>query len=230
MSITAGIYTMVVISIERVRCVLPPRVQEVAMPDTRSIGIRGTVIALFIVWVMSVVIAVPAAVNFDVGVTDDEHTNDSNHSLVVCQSMWNSVQTSAYSLFVLAVSYLLPQFALYVNYGRLAAYLWSRRRAVAATSSQPQAVDAGSQSTTQGGGSVAAPIARSTVNTIKMLATIAVLFLASWAPYFTIMTIEVIHILILITALWVFSAASSITAFVSVRLCVCLSPARYIRN
>ena len=181
MFITSGIYTLVLISVERVRCVLPARGHTVATPDTRSIGIRGTIITLAIVWMSSLILAVPTAVNFDVGVA--RGTNSSNHSLVLCQSTWNSLETSIYSLLVLAVSYLLPQVIIYVNYGRLAAYLWSRRRAVAA--------DAGSQTTRQG---AVTPIARSTVKIIKMLLTIVILFLASWAPYFTIMTIEVICI------------------------------------
>lgn len=90
--ITAGIYTMVVVSVERVRCVLPARGSDVPTPDSRSIGVRGTVVALVIVWMLSTVIAVPAAVNFDVGVVDDP--GESNHSLVVCHATWNSLQTS----------------------------------------------------------------------------------------------------------------------------------------
>ena len=38
MSITAGIYIMVVLSIERLRCVLPPPGQEIPSPISRSIG------------------------------------------------------------------------------------------------------------------------------------------------------------------------------------------------
>ena len=38
MSITAGIYTMVIISIERLRCVVPPSGHDVPCPNTRSIG------------------------------------------------------------------------------------------------------------------------------------------------------------------------------------------------
>ena len=99
LSITAGIYTMVVVSVERVRCVVPPQGLEMATPSTRSIGIRGTIIALAVVWVMSIVIAVPAAVNFDVIAV--EHTNSSNHSAhALCQSTYDSLQTLIYSLFL----------------------------------------------------------------------------------------------------------------------------------
>jgi len=187
LSITAGIYTMVVVSIERVRCVLPARGHDVPTPGTRSIGIRGTIIAIAMVWMLSVIVAVPTGFNFDVGVVDDT---------VVCHSTWTSLQTSIYSLFLLVVSYLLPQAVLYVNYGRLAAYLWRRSRAIAAarTQPQPQSVNADSQTVTQRGTSGATPTAINTVRTIMMLATIAIMFLAAWAPYFTIMTIEVICI------------------------------------
>jgi len=68
---TAGIYTMVVVSVERVRCVLPAPGHDVPTLGTRSIGLRGTVIALAVVWTMSVVVAVPTAINFDVGVVDE---------------------------------------------------------------------------------------------------------------------------------------------------------------
>jgi len=193
LSITAGIYTMVVVSIERVRCVLPARGHDVPTPDTRSIGVRGTIIAIATIWASSAVIAVPMAVNFDVGLAHD--TDSSNQSQVVCHPTWNNLQTSGYSLFVLVVSYLLPQAVIYVNYGRLAAYLWRRHRAVAASSAQPQSVVSGSQTTRPAGGSSSRskPVARSTLKTIKMLATVAILFLAAWAPYFTIITIEVIR-------------------------------------
>jgi len=188
-SISAGIYTMLVISLERVRCVLPARGQQFPTPDARSLGVRGTIIALAVVWALSVVVAVPVAVNFDVAATNDT----SNHSVHVCQPMWNSLETSVYSLFLLVVSYLLPQAVIYVNYGRLARYLWSRQRAVAAANAgQPQVASADSQTSRQNVASTTTPIARSTLRTVKMLVTISVLFLASWAPYFTIMTIEVI--------------------------------------
>lgn len=182
---------MVVMSIERVRCVLPARGHDVVTTtDSRSIGVRGTLIVLAMVWMSSVVLSAPTAVNFDVGVADD--INASNHSTMVCQPTWSSIQTSVYSLFVLAVSYLLPQAIIYVNYGRLAAYLWKRRAAVTTVNVQPQTSDGGSQPRRPGGGG--ASITRSTVKSVKMLVTISVLFLASWAPYFTIMTIEVICI------------------------------------
>ena len=175
---------MVIVSIERVRCVLPTKGHAVVMPG-RSIGIRGTMIALAFVWVLSVVLAVPNAVNFEVGVVDDP--DSSNHSLVVCHSTWNSLQTSVYSMFLLAASYVVPMAILYVNYGRLAAYLWKRSRVVTPIST-------GSQTTTPGGGSATTPTA---VRSIKMLATVAILFLAAWAPYFTIMTIKVCRIVLL---------------------------------
>ena len=196
MSITAGICTMVVISIERARCVLPGRGQAVPTPDSRSIGLRCTIFALAVVWVWSIVVAVPVGVNFDIGTY---HVNGSNHSVSVCQPTWSSLQTSIYSLFLLVVSYLLPQAVLYINYGRVAVYLWSRHRAVVATSGQPQACSSTGQTGQQGGRSSNAlmPTA-STLNTIKMLMTVSILFLASWAPYFTIMTIEVIRILLFI--------------------------------
>ena len=181
---------MVVISIERVRCVLPARGQVMATAN-RSIGIRGTIIALAVIWMCSVVIVVPDVVYFDVRVAD--HTGSGNNSVVVCHSTWNSLQRSIYSLFLLVVSYLLPQVVLYVNYGRLTAYLWNRHLIVN-PSAQPQAADAGSQITRHGAGSEATPIARSTVRSIKMMMTIAILFLISWAPYFTIMTLQVICI------------------------------------
>jgi len=187
--ITAGIYTMVVMSIERVRCVLPAQGQHVSMPNTCSIGKRGTIIALAVIWVLAFILAVPTAVNFDVGVAHD--TTNTNHSLLVCHSTWNSFQTSINSLFLLVVSYLLPMAVLYVNYGRLAAYLWRRGRTVAAASVQPPAVDAGSQNTSRAGPSAATPTSRSTLRTIKMLGAVSILFSVSWAPYFTIMTIEV---------------------------------------
>ena len=203
LSITAGIYTMVVVSVERVRCVVPSQGLEMATPSTRSIGIRGTIIALAVVWVMSIVIAVPGAVNYDVIILEEhtEETNSSNHSEhALCQPTYDSLQTLIYSLFLLVISYLLPQAILYVNYGRLAAYLWNRRRAVATTNAQPQAANTGSRITTQGSTSTAMKTARTTLKSIKMLATVAVLFLAAWAPYFTIMTIKVIRICFLITS------------------------------
>lgn len=189
LSITAGIYTMVVISVERVRCVLPAR-GHVTGTSSRSIGKRGTIITLAVIWMLSVVIVVPDAIYFNVGVV--VQTGSSNNSLVVCHSTWNNHPRSIYSLFLLVVSYLLPQAVIYINYGRVAAYLWNQRLVVT-PSAEPQAVDAdaGSQTTRHGGGSTATPITRSTLRSIKMLVTTAILFLVSWAPYFTILTLQV---------------------------------------
>ena len=159
------------------------------MPGTRSIGIRGTIVALAFVWVLSVVLAIPTAVNFNIGVAD--HSATGNQSLLVCHATWESFTTSAYSLFLLVASYLVPMVILYVNYGRLAAYLWKRSRAVNPAS-------AGSQSTTSGSGSATS---LTVIRSVKMLATVALLFLAAWAPYFTITTIDVIRICSLIGSL-----------------------------
>jgi len=73
------------------------------------LGIRGTVIALGITWGFSVVIAIPAAIKFDV-VEDKMHNHhDNNHSMEACQSTWNTLHTSIYSLVLLVASYLIPQ-------------------------------------------------------------------------------------------------------------------------
>jgi len=185
MSVTASIHTMVILSIERVRCVIPPRGHNVAV-SSRSLGIRGAVIGLAIVWMSSIVMAVPAAVNFDISFVND--SGESNLSVAVCHSTWSSYSTAISSLIVLVVSYLLPQAILYVNYGRLAAYLWHRSKAVSAARAQPQT------GARQGGDSTATPPERSTLKAIKMVATIGILALFAWCPYFTITTIEVVHL------------------------------------
>jgi len=209
MCVTAGIYTMVLISIERVRCVLPAPGRDVPSPGTRSLGIRGTLIALAVVWGTSAVVAVPTAVHFDVGLAD--HTDSSNHTLIVCHSTWNTLPRTIYSLLVVVVSYVLPQVVLSVNYtavwlpisgvnvvpsmqpelsrsrAMLGAELGDKRLHIHIEKYSEDHQDAG-----YCGCSVST--SRSTVRTIKMLATVAVLFLVAWAPYFTIMTIEVIRI------------------------------------
>jgi len=92
-----------------------------------------------------------------------------------------------------------PMAVLYVNYGRLAAYLWKRNRAAHAGST-----------ISRGGGRTTPHAARS----IKMLGTVAVLFLAAWAPYFTITTIEVIVLLFsyqMRRPLWAYSVVDNIS-------------------
>jgi len=219
---------MVLISIERVRCVLPAPGRDVPSPGTRSLGIRGTLIALAVVWGTSAVVAVPTAVHFDVGLAD--HTDSSNHTLIVCHSTWNTLPRTIYSLLVVVVSYVLPQVVLSVNYtavwlpisgvnvvpsmqpelsrsrAMLGAELGDKRLHIHIEKYSEDHQDAGywrlhihvekysedHQDAGYCGCSVST--SRSTVRTIKMLATVAVLFLVAWAPYFTIMTIEVIRI------------------------------------
>jgi len=85
----------------------------------------------------------------------------------------------------------LRQVVLYINYGRLAAYLWRRHRVVG-SQSQVHAANAGAGHSQGHGGAQTTPaVAPQSLNIIKMLATIALLFLAAWAPYFTMMTIRV---------------------------------------
>jgi len=78
---------------------------------------------------------------------------------------------------------------LYINYGRLAAYLWRRHRVVG-SQSHAHVTSAGEQSHGRDAAQTT-PVAPKTVNVIKMLATVALLFLVAWAPYFTMMTIKV---------------------------------------
>jgi len=189
MSVAANIFTMVILSIERVRCVIPPRGHDVALSG-RSLGIRGALIGLVIIWISSIVLAIPTAVNFNVSaVNDSDHdSGESNHSIAICHSTWSSYSTAINSVVLLVVSYLLPQVILYINYGRLAAYLWHRSKAVSAARTQPQT------GARQGGDSTATPTSRSTLKSIKMVATIGILALVSWCPYFIITTFEVVHL------------------------------------
>jgi len=76
------------------------------------------------------------------------------------------------------------QIVLYINYGRLAAYLWRRHRTVSVIGFQSNVHVVNAVQTRT-------PIARYSPNIIKMLVTVALLFLAAWAPYFTIITFKV---------------------------------------
>jgi len=75
---------------------------------------------------------------------------------------------------------------LYVNYGRLAGYLWRQHRVV--VDSQSTHAKA---STSGGPSSQTSSVAPETLNIIKMLVTVAVLFLVSWVPYFIVLTTKV---------------------------------------
>ena len=164
LSITASIYSMVAISVERYRRV-------VASTSSHVFTSRATGAIIAVVWTLAVVMAVPNFADYAIRNKTQIVTNRTVH---VCKPVLDYPFPLVNTLLILVVSYVTPQLILVVNYGRIIMFLRMRRREL--MSSEAGVEMAGT---------------RNTIKIIRMLSLMAVLFSLSWAPYFVILVLEV---------------------------------------
>ena len=118
LSITASIYSMVAITVERYRRV-------VASTSSHVFSSRATRAIIAVVWTLAVVMSVS---NFAAYAIRNKTQIITNRTVPICEPVLDYPFPLVNALLILVVSYVTPQLVLVVNYGRNIMFLRISRR------------------------------------------------------------------------------------------------------
>uniref|UniRef100_A0A8D0H6E4 Neuropeptide FF receptor 1 n=1 Tax=Sphenodon punctatus TaxID=8508 RepID=A0A8D0H6E4_SPHPU len=172
MSVSSSVFTLVAIAVDRFLCIVYPFKSKLSLLKALN--------TIAIIWVLAITIMCPSAVMLTVGVMEDHYmVYGKNQSLAYplysCYEAWpDSEMRKVYTTVLFAYIYVAPLTLIMVMYGRLGIQLYmslgpvSRHRVV-------------SQERCSTG------VSRRKVKVIKMLLLVALLFMLSWLPLWTLM-------------------------------------------
>ncbi|KAH0623549.1 hypothetical protein JD844_006424 [Phrynosoma platyrhinos] len=168
MSVSASVFTLVAIAVERFRCIVYPFRQKLTL--------RKALITIVIIWVLALIIMCPSAVTLTV-TRDDYHfmVDAYNHSypFYSCWEAWpDQEMRKIYTTILFSHIYLAPLTSIVIMYARVAFKLFK--------SSAPIR---GSQSEDNEGRRVS----KRKIKVINMLIIVALFFTLSWLPLWTLM-------------------------------------------
>uniref|UniRef100_A0A8C5JGW5 Neuropeptide FF receptor 1 n=1 Tax=Junco hyemalis TaxID=40217 RepID=A0A8C5JGW5_JUNHY len=166
MSVSASVFTLVAIAVERFRCIVHPFRQKLTL--------RKALLTIAVIWVLALLIMCPAAVTLTV--TREEHhfmvdTYNNSYPLYSCWEAWPETgMRRIYTTVLFSHIYVAPLALIVVMYARIAFKLF---KSVAPTQSgeEPEG----------------RRISRRKAKVINMLIIVALFFSVSWLPLWTLM-------------------------------------------
>ncbi|XP_067084059.1 neuropeptide FF receptor 1 like 2 [Osmerus mordax] len=178
MSVAASVFTLVAIAVDRFRCIVYP-----FQPKLSLFVAKGTIV---MIWVLAVVIMCPSAA----ALTVEEvpyHYMVSNREFNVTYPLYTCYENFAnpkmrkiYTTVLFAHIYLVPLTLITLMYGRIGVKLYTS----VVSNREPQDTAVQGPSGRHEGRPL---ISQKKIKVIKMLIVVAVLFMVSWLPLWTLM-------------------------------------------
>ncbi|XP_017202989.1 neuropeptide FF receptor 2 [Oryctolagus cuniculus] len=169
-SVAASVFTLVAIAIDRFWCVVHP--------FKPKITIKTAFVIIVIIWVLAITIISPSAVMLHV--QEEQHyqvrLNSQNKTSPVywCREDWPSPEMrKIYTTVLFATIYLAPLSLIVIMYGRIGISLFKATAPHTGQQTQEQS-----------------QVSRRKQKVIKMLLTVALLFILSWLPLWTLMMLS----------------------------------------
>ncbi|XP_033474607.2 neuropeptide FF receptor 1 like 2 [Epinephelus lanceolatus] len=179
MSVSASVFTLVAIAVERFRCIVYP-----LQPKTTILVANA---AIVLIWVLAVVMMCPAAVALTVEEVPYHYilyNDDFNHTLPLytCyENFANPQMRKVYTTVLFAHIYVVPLVVITLMYGSIGGKLCFS----VVANREPQLANATVQAGGRRGGQPT--ISQKKIRVIKMLIVVALLFMLSWLPLWTLM-------------------------------------------
>ena len=165
--ITSSIYTLVCVSFERHRAIIGSHGHQVTF--------RMVFILIPVIWVFSLLVSIPTLIEYSVNNITVIGGNKHNTQLS-CGSQQKSWDFSlSNAIFVNIVSYFIPVIILFRNYIQVAIYVWKKGRKIR---NKPGPTGHNLTSLLR---------FKSTIQLVKLLVAVAVIFAVSWLPFFIIL-------------------------------------------
>ncbi|NWI14490.1 NPFF1 protein, partial [Crypturellus soui] len=168
MSVSASVFTLVAIAVERFRCIVHPFRQKLTL--------RKALVTIAVIWVLALVIMCPSAITLRV--TREEHhfmldAHNNSYPLYSCWEAWpDAGMRRVYTTVLFTHIYVAPLALIVAMYARIALKLF---RAAAPA---------------RGGGAdepEARRVSRRKARVVNMLVMVALFFTLSWLPLWTLM-------------------------------------------
>ncbi|KAE8591047.1 hypothetical protein XENTR_v10018292 [Xenopus tropicalis] len=168
MSVSASVFTLVAIAVERFRCIVYPFRQKLTL--------RKAIITIIIIWVLALIIMCPSAVTLTV-TKDDFHfmVDDYNnyYPLYSCWEEWPDTEMrKIYTTVLFSHIYLAPLTLIVIMYARIAFKLFKSSAPIRGSVSEENE---------------GRRVSKRKVRVIYMLIIVALFFSLSWLPLWTLM-------------------------------------------
>ncbi|NXF34863.1 NPFF1 protein, partial [Nyctibius bracteatus] len=166
MSVSASVFTLVAIAVERFRCIVHPFRQKLTL--------RKALVTITIIWVVALLIMCPAAITLTV--TREEHhfmvdTYNNSYPLYSCWEAWPETRMRRiYTTVLFSHIYVVPLALIVVMYTRIAFKLF-KSPAPACGQEEPER----------------RRVSQRKAKVINMLIIVALFFTLSWLPLWTLM-------------------------------------------
>ncbi|KAM5284311.1 neuropeptide FF receptor 2 isoform 1-T2 [Hipposideros larvatus] len=170
-SVAASVFTLVAISVDRFRCVV--------YPFKPKLTVKTALVIIVIIWVLAIAIMSPSAIMLDVQeeIYYRVKLNSQNKTIPVywCREDWPSMEMrKVYTTVLFASIYLAPLSFIVIMYGKIGLVLF--RMTVPHTGKQNQ--------------EQWQVVSKKKQKVIKMLLIVALLFILSWLPLWTLMMLS----------------------------------------
>uniref|UniRef100_A0A3B4E621 Neuropeptide FF receptor 1 n=2 Tax=Pygocentrus nattereri TaxID=42514 RepID=A0A3B4E621_PYGNA len=172
MSVCASVFTLVAIAVDRFRCIVYPFKPKLTLFVAKA--------TIGMIWLLALVIMFPSALMLTVEQERGHFTVYNNnynltYLLYSCYESWPEPQMrKVYTMVLFAHIYLVPLILIILMYGRIGAKLYSTT--VLVNIDQSNGVPQGKS-----------PVSQRKIKVIKMLIVVALLFMLSWLPLWTLM-------------------------------------------
>ncbi|XP_078731470.1 neuropeptide FF receptor 1 [Lampetra fluviatilis] len=202
-SVSASVFTLVAIAVDRFRCIV--------YPFKRKLRISHALFTILVIWALALAIMCPSALMLTAEVSRGHYmvysdgSNDT-HPLQQCWEAWPDPRMrKAYTTVLFANVYLAPLALILLMYARIGFRLCSLSASAAAAASTAAAAPSrggggggddhddhdggghGDKAAERANGRQATGVTRRRVKVIKMLIIVAMLFMLSWLPLWTVM-------------------------------------------
>uniref|UniRef100_A0A4W2DTX4 Neuropeptide FF receptor 2 n=1 Tax=Bos indicus x Bos taurus TaxID=30522 RepID=A0A4W2DTX4_BOBOX len=170
-SVAASVFTLVAIAVDRFRCVI--------YPFKPKLTIKTAFVIIMIIWVLAIAIMSPSAVMLHVQEEKNYrvrfNSQDKTSPVYWCREDWPSQEMRRiYTTVLFANIYLAPLSLIVIMYGRIGISLFKRK-----------VPHTGKQNREQWH-----VVSKKKQKIIKMLLTVALLFILSWLPLWTLMMLS----------------------------------------
>ncbi|XP_041957508.1 neuropeptide FF receptor 1 like 2 [Alosa sapidissima] len=181
MSVSASVFTLVAIAVDRFRCIVYP-----FQPKLTLLVAKATI---GMIWVLAIMIISPSAVMLTVERMENYymvHNEDYNHTYPMyrCFENWPDPEMQQiYTMVLFAHIYLVPLSLITLMYGRIGVKLYTTTVASAGEPHEMLSQPAAAQPH-----EVTRPlVSNKKIRVIKMLSMVALLFMLSWLPLWTLL-------------------------------------------
>ncbi|XP_055291282.1 neuropeptide FF receptor 2 [Moschus berezovskii] len=170
-SVAASVFTLVAIAVDRFRCVI--------YPFKPKFTIKTAFVIIMIIWVLAIAIMSPSAIMLHVQEEKNYrvrfNSQDKTSPVYWCREDWPSQEMRRiYTTVLFANIYLAPLSLIVIMYGRIGISLFKRKVPHTGKQNQEQWH----------------VVSKKKQKVIKMLLTVALLFILSWLPLWTLMMLS----------------------------------------